>query len=680
MANGLYFYKLVSPYPEDITKNCKLTINEIDSNFLTLKDADIKSFEFDRENKLLVLTRNNGEVLVASLSSVTYDLSVSTEDTSEGLTMTIRYDGPMGEETVTIDGIVTRDNLQDVIGSEILTKVITDGTLVGDGTIDNPLGLAPGEKTGMYAPVIKFIDITAGEHLPIVSRAGTRFVTAEYLSVYGYLYNWDAVEIIKQVLEDEGRGWRIPTKEDWDKLLNSIEPCEYRNHESTDCHKELGKVSGKYLKTACGWIEQEECDCLSVGGNSRIIVVDEDDPGDMYDPSGIDKYGFSIYPSGVGEKTVTGGARTDGYKELSYFWTDTHICDDENQDLYVKVFKSNKGGVVQEAECTDRLFSIRLVKDYTGGNYFGSEIIGGNVYNTSLAQNTRQVWTTCNLYMTNGLTPVSEGENFNYCEPNNGDIDITKKVFFINEWNGSYWEKKLLVDGDTFVINESAPSGETIYNLEYRVQKDDECNYELVPTDDTTTENVLRVVIPMIEAIDAKVEAETERAVAAEQALDEKINAETARATEAEQALDSKIDTETQRAKAAEQTLDEKIDAETARATEAEDVLDEKISAETERAEAAEHTLDEKINAETARATEKENQIETALNAEIVRSTTKDEEHDGKISSLEDRMLVTNTTYVFKFDKENGGVTVPAVGGQEEDALKIIFDGNLGEF
>ena len=44
--NGLYFYKLVSPYPEDVTKNCKLTINEIDSNFLTLKDNDIKKAEF----------------------------------------------------------------------------------------------------------------------------------------------------------------------------------------------------------------------------------------------------------------------------------------------------------------------------------------------------------------------------------------------------------------------------------------------------------------------------------------------------------------------------------------------------------------------------------------------------------------------------------------------------------
>ena len=45
---GLYFYKLNSPYSEDVTKNCKLTINEIDSNFLSLKDEDIASAEFDK--------------------------------------------------------------------------------------------------------------------------------------------------------------------------------------------------------------------------------------------------------------------------------------------------------------------------------------------------------------------------------------------------------------------------------------------------------------------------------------------------------------------------------------------------------------------------------------------------------------------------------------------------------
>ena len=69
MANkGLYYYKLVSEYPEDITKQCKLTINEIDSNFKTLKDEDIKSAELDEVTKSVILTRNNGEKLVVDLT------------------------------------------------------------------------------------------------------------------------------------------------------------------------------------------------------------------------------------------------------------------------------------------------------------------------------------------------------------------------------------------------------------------------------------------------------------------------------------------------------------------------------------------------------------------------------------------------------------------------------------
>ena len=35
--SGICYYKLVSEYPDDVTKNCKLTVNEIDSNFHTLR-------------------------------------------------------------------------------------------------------------------------------------------------------------------------------------------------------------------------------------------------------------------------------------------------------------------------------------------------------------------------------------------------------------------------------------------------------------------------------------------------------------------------------------------------------------------------------------------------------------------------------------------------------------------
>ena len=160
MNNGLYYYKLVSPYSEDVTKNCKLSINEIDHNFFTLKEYDIKSAEFVREEKTLVLTRVNGEKLIVPLKDVTYNLEVNTECDESGTTLTISYDGTEGKKTVTVANILTADNLMEIIGSDILTRVITDGTLKGNGTIDSPLGIAGVEKTGMYAPVKGVYDLT----------------------------------------------------------------------------------------------------------------------------------------------------------------------------------------------------------------------------------------------------------------------------------------------------------------------------------------------------------------------------------------------------------------------------------------------------------------------------------------------------------------------------------------
>ena len=201
--NGLYYYKLVSEYPEDVTKNCKLTINEIDSNFKTLKDNDIKSAEFVRDDKVLILTRNNGEKLIVLLDDATYDLDVKKECGESGTTLTISYDGKDGKETVSVENILTVDNLSKVIGSDILTKVITDGTLKGNGTMTSPLGIVGVEKTGSLAPVQEVFDLTNGEKLPEKAKLGTRYVTKEYVSDYGYLYNGAGVKKIQQKLKEE---------------------------------------------------------------------------------------------------------------------------------------------------------------------------------------------------------------------------------------------------------------------------------------------------------------------------------------------------------------------------------------------------------------------------------------------------------------------------------------------
>ena len=294
--NGLYYYKLVSEYPEDITKNCKLSINEIDSNFKVLKDTDIKTAEFVRgedckkADGTLVITRNNGDKIIVPLDvsvcedrNLTYDLKVSaTECEKSGMTLTISYkDDEKDDEgnpivhTVTVENIITKDNLIDVLGSDVLTKVISDSSLRGLGTMSSPLGIAGTEKTGMLAPAIKLLDLTDGSELPEDTKLGTRYVTKEYVNDYGYLYNGAGVEKISQILDNEyekkqiykevdGREyyWRVPSKADWDALLDSIEPCKYRNHKTAQCHIELGKLAGKFLKSDCGWINSEyECTC-----------------------------------------------------------------------------------------------------------------------------------------------------------------------------------------------------------------------------------------------------------------------------------------------------------------------------------------------------------------------------------------------------------------------------------
>ena len=154
--NGLYYYKLVSEYPEDVTKNCKLTISEVDHDLKTLKDYDIKSAEFIRDEKILVLTRNNGERLIVDLSDMVYDLEANANCTDSGVTLTMHYDGKNGVKDIKVDNLITldmlRNKIEELIGTDILTKVITDGTLKGYGTLDSPLGLNGTEKTGQYAP------------------------------------------------------------------------------------------------------------------------------------------------------------------------------------------------------------------------------------------------------------------------------------------------------------------------------------------------------------------------------------------------------------------------------------------------------------------------------------------------------------------------------------------------
>lgn len=686
MAKGLYYYKLQSPYPEDVTKNCKLTINEIDSNFLALKDEDIKSAEFIRESKTLVLTRNNGEKLIVPLTDVTYNLNVETDCSESGKSITISYDCVDGPKTVVIDKLVTVDNLMSIIGSDILTKVITDGTLKGNGTIDSPLGINGVEKTGMYAPVKAKIDLTTGGHLPEVAKLGTRYVTVEYVNDYGYLYNGAGLQKISEQVAAEGKGWRVPSKADWDALLNSIEPCEYQNHNSARCHVELGKLAGKYLKSECGWLGQPECECTStkpMTGCSTEDLIDDYIGGSSEDsgvpaehletPYGVDKYGMTILPSGVVTLDAYGRPQANMFKEQAYFWTTTHVHGDVDQDVYVKNFAFNKGGVIQAAECPDPFYSVRLVKDYDGSNFFDSEYIDGVIYKTILFPESGQIWLASNYAKKEGFVMAEgHGETPEIAQVNDGEVLEKRKALFLNEWNGRYWEKKQMNEGDTVVVeNPCFDTGaestveycwkinefdeeecdtitithELQHNQEYRVYTTDGCNQDLVNTDDLVVERVLKLVLPVIiKEKEERISADTELWEALEQEREERISADTELQEAIDQEREERESADTELWDAIEQEREERISADTA--------LDEKIEQEISDRKAADEELWEALNNEISRAISEEQRIEAKLDQEIERSIAEDERLDEKIDAETARAMEEEARLDEKIDAE----------------------------
>ena len=760
---GLYFYKLNSPYSEDVTKNCKLTINEIDSNFLSLKDEDIASAEFDKKSKSLVLTRNNGEQLIVDLSDVTYDLNVETScSADEGASITISYDGADGNQTVTFDHIVTVDNLRSVIGSDLLTKVITDGTLKGDGTISSPLGLSGTEKSGMIAPVKGRLDLTKGGKLPEVAKLGTRYITIEYVNDYGYLYNGEALAKITESLEKEGKGWRVPTKADFDVLLNSIEPCDYQNHNSAKCHIDLGLVAGKYLKTECGWLGEPDCECTStapmtgcsvqdqissedtdyVEGEQNIEITDEPNLNpESY--QGVDKYGMGILPSGNAILDAFNRPQANYFKEKSFFWTSTHVHGDIDQDVYVKVFDWNKTTVSQAAECPSPYYSVRLVKDYDGSNYFDSEYIDGVLYKTILFPKSRQVWLATNYaknegFETSGVPMITD--------VNNGEVLEKRKALFVNEWNGEYWEKRALNEGETVVVENPCFDSEgdqvrtvcwldqegvkhcvdvtipkeTQSNVEYRVYTTDGCNKELVNTDDIVVERIVNIMTPMIEdernervkgdeqlwsALEQEAAARTEvdnqqwAAINAEadarKAVDEQLwdaigKEASARAEVDNQQWDA-INQEAEARKQVDNELWNAINQEAEARTEVDNQQWEAINQEIGRATAAEEALDAKIDAEIERAKKAEKALEDA----ILEEGAKREEEDAKLNdkidaeiarakeaekALHDADQDTLKDYVLSVKADGEyNLVIDSNDGDNAKAIRIKIDGNYGE-
>lgn len=565
--NGITYYRLKSDYPGDYTKNCALNGTEVDNNFYVLEGRDVKSISVN--GKDIIVTLLNGDNICA-----TGVLDFAKPDDVKSSVINVEFDKLNGVlilksidgTTQRIEGFATNENTD--------FSVSTDNTLCGDGLRNAPLGVAPSAKTGQFKTVKSIINIAEGGALPACGNIlGDRYVTCEDISDYGYLYDYRAVREI--ACELKNTGWRIPTKADWDDLLNAVEPCECdKTHESAIKNKFLGKWAGKLLKSKTMWRNcdcsnsccdccdcnndcgccSNDCDCNCNCNNKPNCGCDNDctcgqdtcfdysdDPcvgtkecesnckcekSCQGDHQGLDAFGFRVTPAGYADD----GCNFGYFRERGAFWTAT--TDQDNTKAYIKRFQYNKDGVYQDVIPSNYHLSLRLVKDYNGKNYFDVEEIMDMEYPTLLLPSIskgKSIWTSCNFACGDAsLCPML---------PNNGQGLTYTRHYFINEWNGFRWVRNEMKQGDSVVVAK-APKGKTM--VEYRVIGNDlvsvnEMIYNDVMKDITiVTDNLEEKLTERIDSIEKSIETEREERLEVERQLWEGINGETERAQKVE--------------------------------------------------------------------------------------------------------------------------------------------------
>ena len=198
---------------------------------------------------------------------------------------------------------------------------------------------------------------------------------------------------------------------------------------------------------------------------------------------------------------------------------------------------------------------------------------------------------------------------------------------------------------------------------------------------DTRLEGELQAQSVILEGI---IQAEANRAKAAEQDLQNQLDQEVSRAEAAEQDLANAISAEEQRATDRENSLERAILAETVRATNRENELHNAINAEKNRAQVAEEGLQNNITAEKNRAQAAENALNTAVQAntsaianEVSRAQSAENNIAAGVSALNTKV---NTDLVHSADydsanrqiqfKNSAGTVIDII-----DASAFIKDG-----
>ena len=675
MINGITYYKLKSPYNGDVTKNCSVSGIEIDNNFFTLEGRDVKSITVDGTD--IVLNLLNGEQLKAIDVLDNFITNISF-DKENGILKAYHNNGDVEE----FDGFVSIHEHND---HKHLDAVASNETLTGNGTHEKPLKLAEAYKTGQCKPVDKIVTDKKTEKPFVVERV----LVSEERSAYGLLYNYSEVIQIACELDNTHSKWRIPSKEDWDDMLNAIEPChEDKNHSKTTPDRYFGKWAGKLLKSQYYWKDNEDCECDCKDdedeemdgchcGKHRICkptYCGEFDTchfkAGKCNTQGIDKYGFTVLPSGYADD----GGILNYFGERACFWTSTNM---EYTNIFTKRFEFNSNKVYQGIVPSRCRMSLRLVKDYTGDNYTENENILGQNYPTVLmpsVKNGKAVWTSINIYYTSpsckGCHCGCNGMNDNL-DPVPNPNDILIKKYYIDEWNGFKWLRNEFKEGDSVVVK-TAPDGKK--DIEYRLVEGELTNIHTM-VKNTVVDEITPIITDMENRLTEAINQEKTDRENADTELQNQITAEVQRATEKDAYLETTLGNFGKETAKAFETLNNALvtsvnNINTALQTEAETraAADEDLQRKLDKdAQDLVNAVTE-INEEIARLDGVDNEIKEALAAETEERKAKDEELDGD--------LLDNTKTVF--DAENGIIKLKSKDGSNDIDIQLTM--NFGQF
>ena len=589
----LILYQAKSPYPGDVTKNCALTGKEVDNNFLNLKGEDIKRIYLDEETKVLTFTRFkdglkncNGERIDAEIEIDLTQLEYVTGYKYEDGVIKITYsNGKTAEMPVEAFGMA----------------VATDSTIDGTGTLGDPLSISQAVRTGQYQPANGIIDVAGGERLPESGmRLGEGYVTREIRSEFGMFYTSDQALKLQEILMLENSEWRVPSKGDWDVLLNYLEDCDkYKNHSlrsrsDIDARgMKLGNLAGFRAKS----LDTDDADYWRQCGRNN---------GDE----------LRIYPTGS-FSALSG--KYSGFGDDAQFWTLTE-GDMSCRNFYSKKFVDCVGTVTQIEEMPAAKLTIRLVKDFIGNNYHQFEEIHGRMYETALFASEddecRQVWTMVSVDIQDvekGLiaTPI----------PESATTAVTVDYgYYVNRWDGNVWQKHELINGDCFVVvDQDECSGTSEYRMECGVPVNMDAYWQEqideIASSATEAIEILQGEIDELSGTTQELRADIDEISGSTQELKEIVgeglSGETL--TDAIIGLQDDLLDEVSARTAADEHLQEEIDDEVSARTAADEHLQEEIEAETAERIANDEELAEAISAETQSREEEDTKIRNSI-------------------------------------------------------------------